>query len=416
MKFLRLILRNIRRNLLRSVLTALGTMVLVLVVTLVWSILMLLDLITAEKSENVKVLVTEKWSIPSRLPMSYANTLAQGAALEPDDVRPLDWMAWQFYGGSTEKDKITRESLIFAIATDPSKVLTMLDGMEGLTPEEEQLVQLYVERMKTNLQGIILGANHLRNTNKRIGDRIKLYGMGNFKGLDLEFEIVGVFPPGRYDTLAAFHSEYYARAFDAYERDHGGHKHPLAERSLNLVWLKVADTAAFNRVAAQIENSPYYTDPAVKCETASSGYAAFMDAFRDLIFFMRWYLTTACIVTLAMIIANAISISVRERRMEFAVLKVLGFEPAHIMLLVLAEALLIGAGAGLASAALTYTLINHVMGGLPLQLGFFSRFFIPVESLFWGPYIGGGAALAGSILPAWSACRVKVVDVFSKVA
>ena len=45
--------------------------------------------------------------------------------------------------------------------------------------------------------------------NKRIGERFKLYGIGNFKGLDLEFEIVGIFPPGRYDTLAAFNRDYF---------------------------------------------------------------------------------------------------------------------------------------------------------------------------------------------------------------
>ena len=45
---------------------------------------------------------------------------------------------------------------------------------------------------------------------------------------------------------------------------------------------------------------------------------------------------------MALVIANAISISVRERRTEMAVLKVLGFRPGQILVLVLGEALLIG--------------------------------------------------------------------------
>ena len=99
------------------------------------------------------------------------------------------------------------------------------------------------------------------------------------------------------------------------------------------------------RRATRSRPSPYFTNPAVKCETVSSGIAAFLDAFRDLIWGMRWLLAPACLVTLSLVIANAISISVRERRMELAVLKVLGFQPRSDPALVLGEALLLGAGA-----------------------------------------------------------------------
>ena len=84
MKLLMLILKNVGRSPLRSILTALGTMMLVFVVTMVWSVLWLLDLVTAEKKENLKGIITERWSVPSRLPFSYAGTLAEGAARNPD--------------------------------------------------------------------------------------------------------------------------------------------------------------------------------------------------------------------------------------------------------------------------------------------------------------------------------------------
>ena len=38
------------------------------------------------------------------------------------------------------------------------------------------------------------------------------------------------------------------------------------------------DRDAFNRVAGQIESSPYFTNPAVKCETAASLVAALLEA------------------------------------------------------------------------------------------------------------------------------------------
>jgi putative ABC transport system permease protein len=167
-------------------------------------------------------------------------------------------------------------------------------------------------------------------------------------------------------------------------------------------------------MAEQIMGSPLYTTPAVKVETASSGIAAFLEAYRDLIWGMRWLLSPAVLVTLSLVISNAISISVRERRTEMAVLKVLGFRPSQIMGLVLAEALVIGIGAGVASAGLTYVVINEVFGGLKFPIAFFPAFLIPPEAFWWGLAVGMLTALVGSFLPAWSARNVRVSDVFAK--
>jgi putative ABC transport system permease protein len=102
--------------------------------------------------------------------------------------------------------------------------------------------------------------------------------------------------------------------------------------------------------------------------------------------------------------------------MELAVMKVLGFRPLQILVLVLGESVLLGATAGFISSATTWFLVNRVYGGIPFPIGFFSKIFIADDALWWGPAVGGLAALAGSLSPAWSACRVKVSEVFAKVA
>jgi putative ABC transport system permease protein len=416
MKYFKLIFRNMGRNPLRSLLTSLVTIVLVFVVTLVWSILWLLDMVTAEKSQNFQAMVTERWAIPSRLPYAYAETISRGAARNPGDVVPLDSMTWQFYISTLDPTKLTRENMVFAIACEPDKIGTMMEGLDSLPADQRTQLNADIAKLKATRQGIILGHNHLLAMKKRIGDRIKLSGMSILKGLDLEFEIVGVFPPGRYDTMAAFNRDYYVNAFDAYPGQHNGQKHPWAERNLSLVVLRVADSEAFARVATQLEQSPELSSPAVRCETMASGISSMLEPFRDLIWGMRWLLTPACLATILLVIANAISISVRERRLEMAVLKVLGFRPTQILILVLGESLLLGAGAGLVSAGLTYATINYGLGGISFPIGFFDRFFIPPAALWWGPAIGGLAALLGSFFPAWSARNVKVAEVFSKVA
>jgi putative ABC transport system permease protein len=154
----------------------------------------------------------------------------------------------------------------------------------------------------------------------------------------------------------------------------------------------------------------------VKVETASSGIGSFLEAYSDLLWGMKWLLVPAILVIMALVMANAISITVRERRTEMAVMKVLGYRPNQILQLVLGEALLVGAGAGLLAAFLTYAVFNWKYGGIPFRVGFFPVFRIPDEAILWGLAIGAGTAFLGSILPAVSARSVKVSEVFSRVA
>lgn len=415
MKFLTLILKNMWRHPLRSTLTALGTVVMVFVVTLVWSVLAFLDKAMTEKSSDFKAIVTERWQIPSQMPFHYAASLADGAARRPQDERPLDSMSWQFYGGTLDQGPITRENILFAVAMDPRKIRTMMEELDELTPDRAAEFDQVVAKLVAQRNGIIIGRERLAAMKKRVGDRLTIYSM-MYKGIDLEFEIVGTFPAGRYDNSAVMNNVYLNEAIDAYGRKPGNAPHPLAQKSLNLVWLKVRDREAFNRVAEQIESSPKFTSPAVKCETAASLVSSSLEAFRDMIWGLRWLLAPAVLVTLSLVIANAISISVRQRRTELAVLKVLGFRPYHILLLVLGEALILGIVAGMLSVGLTYVGVNHLLGGVKFPIAFFGSFFIPGAALWWGPAMGAATALMGSIVPAWSARNVTVAEVFAKVA
>src|SRR5438477_3524098 len=113
-KPVRFILKSLARNKLRTALTAMATGLFVLLVTLVWSVLWFLDLVTQEKKKDLKAIVTERWQIPSQMPFSYAQPLSEGAARNPGDIRPIDSMTWQFFGGTLDSGaKPTRENMIF---------------------------------------------------------------------------------------------------------------------------------------------------------------------------------------------------------------------------------------------------------------------------------------------------------------
>jgi putative ABC transport system permease protein len=129
-----------------------------------------------------------------------------------------------------------------------------------------------------------------------------------------------------------------------------------------------------------------------------------------LIWGLRWLVSPAVVVTMVLVISNAISITVRERRAEIAVLKVLGFRPAQLLGIVIGEGVLIGAASGLFASTLTYLLVDWVLiGSVSLLL------YVPLHAFWWGPLLGAAAAVFGCLLPAWSATTVNVAEVFSKV-
>jgi putative ABC transport system permease protein len=424
----RFVARSLRRNILRSTLTGLATFVLVLVITLVWSVLAFLDKQTEAKSQNLKALVTEKYESPSQMPWEYAEKISEGAPRKKGDYRvnpDKDAMPWSFYIGTLEPGVQTRESILFFFAMEPKKVLSidehgkwtsMMDDIDEVPEADKRTLLAALKDMDQNPYKVILGKGRLAQINKRIGERIKVFSM-NYQGLDLECEIAGILPGGRYDQNAVMNYAYLDGAIRAYNKGKSkDQQHPMTDKSLALVFLRVPNIPTYDRVAGQVSNSPEFRSPAVKCETLSSGIASFLDSYKDILFALRWILVPSMFVTISLVIANAISISVRERRMEMAVLKVLGFSPNQILLLVLCEALLIGCLSGVISAAATWLFVNQLLDGIAIPIGFFNKFFVDGAAPWWGLAIGTSTALVGSIIPAWSARSVKVSEVFSKVA
>jgi putative ABC transport system permease protein len=405
MRFFMLIFKSVCRHAARTVATGLALVVLVMVGILISAVLFSLDQFTAEKSKEARMIVKSRWRLPSRMPISYVPLLSRGAAATGEDVLPLDFMAWQFYAGTIDPVNVTPESSVFCIAVEPRKIRSMMEDLEDLDPE-------LVEKMMANKRAVLMGPGQLQALDKRVGERIVVTGLSFFRGLDLEFEIVGQLPEGTYDATI-INWDYLNGAFDRYEREHLGFKHPADQERLCLFWLKLADADAFRRVAAQIESCSQLTNPPLECQSPSLDLAARLAVHRDLVWVMRWLLAPTVLAIMALVIVNATGISVRQREKELAVLKVLGFSPRRILLLVVGEAVLVGAVAGLLGGGLTFTLARTFFSGS--EFLFVPELIVPFHALAWGPVFGALTALLGSVGPAWTAHSLNVAQVFARV-
>ena len=134
---------------------------------------------------------------PARCRSPTPQTLGEGAARKPGDVRPTDSMTWQFYGGTLDPEQ-----------ADPREhPVRLRDGAEQAAHDDGRArrtcrpSKAEICKPKYRKHGGEPARHHRRPRaaqgacNKRVGERITLYGI-NYKDIDLEFEIVGTFPDG----------------------------------------------------------------------------------------------------------------------------------------------------------------------------------------------------------------------------
>jgi putative ABC transport system permease protein len=412
-KFLLLILRNLHRNKLRSVITCLAVMVLVAVVTMIWTVVYFIESFTKEKSSNQKAVVTDRYDMQGLLPLSYAGPLSQGAARKPGDKVPVDSMSWQFYLGTLDREKRTRDNLVVLVALDSRHLPTKAGKKvvhKGMIDDLDPVDQGLVDKLAEKTNGCLLGRKRLRTLNKKVGERFIMKG-SQPAGINMEFEIVGVLPPGRWDENGFMNARYLNAAIDKFCRANPASK-PALDRRIDMFWVEVATRPDFPRIVEQINTSPLFTQPPVKCESYASLVANFVDSYSGFIWFIQWVLVPGSIFSMVLLIANAISLNVRERVKEMAILKVIGFRPCHLLLLVLGEALLLGTGSGVVAGSLIYWIINTFFSGV--TVGASEPFPVPWQAVLWGGAVGAGTSLVGSLLPAWTASAIRAAQVFAR--
>ena len=205
-KVLLILFRGLRRSPLRTSLTYLALFVLTAVLTLIYSMITFIGRATTEKEANFKVIMTEKYSLPSMMPPSYETRLAALLKELPPELRPVngddDVIAWSFVGGTTDPTNPKPENALFMFCVDPRKITLMMDGLEkkDLTDEEYADLMANVRKMEEDHRRIIVDPDRLKQMNLQVGQKIKLTSI-NYKNIVFEFEVVGVLPPGKFNRL-----------------------------------------------------------------------------------------------------------------------------------------------------------------------------------------------------------------------
>jgi putative ABC transport system permease protein len=380
MKLLPLVLRNVGRNRRRTALTVLSLAVPFLLLMTLQTALDAMDAWMARADRNLRVVVFHKMGLIFDLPESYAAKLARIPGVTA--VCPFTW-----YGGLHKGPKEMFSSLSVNAATFRTV------WPEGRIPKADYDAFL---RSRT---AAIVDSNLSKKFGWKKGDPITL--KGTVRPVDMKFEIVGIIEESVDPNGFFFHREYLEEALG--QPGITSDFWMMVDRAENIPKVQKAAVEMF-------ANSPYE----VKAEVEKGFINMFLSMSGDIRGLVQGI--GMMVVGLIMLVAaNSIAMSVRERTGEVAVMKAIGFPPASILAMILAESALVGLAAGIVGCTGGYLLLTNPK--LTAALG-------PWGALLQnaGPaaarwtWIAPLTGMAAGFVPAFLAARLKVVDALRKVA
>ena len=282
---------------------------------------------------------------------------------------------------------------------------TMLDGVTVAMGgdieiyERFQISDEHLKAFKDIKVGALVGESLAIDKNIVIGDRVFVKSLSiNADGTyDWEFEVVGLYNANpKADELGmVVNYDYFD---DSRTSDKG---------TVGMIIAKVSDAELADDVSQTIDTEFTNSSWATRSGPESQIAVDMMGEFGDIELIINAILS-AVFFTILLVTGNTISQSVRERTTDIAVLKTLGYQDIQIFNMVLLEALFLisfGIILGLGLSLLTLPAINAVSGGLTEGL-----IFLTSDKIILALIIGVAVSFISSIMPAYHALNLKVVD------
>lgn len=282
---------------------------------------------------------------------------------------------------------------------------SMLDGITvamGGDIEIYERFKISNEDLKAfrNLKiGALVGEAFAIEKDISIGDRVfvKSLSMNADGTYDWEFEVVGLYNSSpKADEMGIVVN------YDYFEDSRISDKGTVA-----VIVSKVSNPEFADVISQKIDDEFTNSSWATRSGPESQLAASIMADFGDIELIINAILS-AVFFTILLVTGNTISQSVRERTTDLAVLKTLGYQDNQIFIMVLLESLfliLLGVFTGLGMSLLSIPAINAASGGLMEGL-----FFLTTEKLLLACFIGVLVSFVSSIMPAYKALNLKVVD------
>ncbi len=385
MKTLIYIWRNVRRNRIRSLLTVLSVGFSLALMTVLYGFLASQDTYRSSAAQANRIVVMNIQGFSGRLPISALDDVRSTKAVVA--AVPFSW-----YGGAYQD-----EVMPFAqFATDPMKLFDVWPEY-SILPEQ-------LEAWKKNRQGCVLDRRIAERRGWKVGDRIPL--KGNIYPFDLDLEISGIFDSPKNTDSLYFHWDYLNEGLKQ--------KNFAVLDNAGTIFARVQAPQDIPEVIRSVDERFGSSDTPTRSQTEAAFAQMFIDMLGNVQVLIR-NIGIAVVFSLALVTANSMSMAMRERVTEIAVLKAIGFSRGRILVMVLGEACLIAMLGGFLGVGMGCLFLEGMNRLLPQ---FFP--FTVLEML--GPWVSYGLITAvflgvcSGFFPAIRAAQMSVVNGLRRIA
>lgn len=385
MTFVGLAVRTAFRNRMRTALTAFGVSVAVV------AFLFLRTIIASftsgvDNAAQDRLVTRSKVSVTVSLPMSYATKIR--------NVQGVDDLTWSSWFGGVYKDP---KNFFPRFAVDMESYLRIYP--EYVIPKDDKAALL------GDRAGCAVGIQLAEKYGWKVGDVIHF--QGDIYPGEWDFTVRAIYTGRERSTdtnVMFFHWKYLDERLPEIRRNQAG-----------VFVFKVADPRRSTEVGRAIDEQFANSASETRTESERSFQLSFLSMTSAIVSAVK-VVSIVMLVILTLILGNTMAMSTRERIPEYAVMRSIGFQPKHVVLLVLAEAVVV-------------SLLGMLLGTIvakPLVVGFvqwgsknFGAFLRGTE-LSAGSIVGAaGASLIGGLLatawPAVQAGRLKIIEALRQV-
>ncbi len=368
------IVRNALRNKRRLSLTILSVALsLFLFVTLQTALRELTEPQTSADAA-LRLITRHRLSVATVLPQKYLNRIRQVPGVVA--VSQFTWL-----GGIYQDEKNFFPQ--FAVDAD-----TIFRVMTEISVDPLQVAAFAKERT-----ACIVGIKTMERFGWKVGDRITL--LSQIWNCSPELVIRGVYSGGIDESNLFFHHDYFDELMDGFGKT-------------GAFWMRVRDEASVQPVIDAIDSSFRNSEAETKTETERAFQLGFVSMFGN-IQMLIGSISTVIVFTMLLVTASTMSMAIRERMREIAVLKVIGFNGREIFGLILAESFglaVVGGILGCGGARLLYGSVDIYS----LTQGFFTKFEVTPHIFVSGLLLAGALGVFSCLAPAWASIRMSVLD------
>jgi putative ABC transport system permease protein len=391
MKYAPLVLKHLRKNWIRTLSTVLAMSVCIFLFCTLHTVVEAVEF--GLHSGNASRLVTRHYvSLVYNLPLTYKQRVAAIPGVQQTVIQ-----AW--FGGIYRDPK----NFFANYAVEPVPFLEVFP--EFMLPPDQR------EKWLGDMRGCIVGRKLAQRFGWKLGDVIQLessippYRIGH----PFEFVIDGIYDTDERKYPGTDLNSLYFNYNYLYES---------TGRRVSIGWLtvKIDDPKNAGKLSKTIDAEFENSDTPTKTETEQAFLAGFVAMAGNLALLLNG-IGLAVAFTILLVTANTMSIAVRERRQEIAVLKTLGFPSPLVMSLILGEALLIGILGGLVGLVLSKVLLG-ILPNVPVVgdiVATYPNFGLSVPTAALGLGIALLLGLAAGFFPAVTGYRARIADTLRQI-